>query len=223
MTNKPVALIIGMGPGLSLALAARFAAGGYQVVGFGRNVVKLEKAVAEVCAAGSDVDMRSVDASDVSQLQSTIAATAGEFGPVQILIYNAYRMTPALPSQLAPHDAMADFNVNVVAPLAAAQAVLPAMLKQGKGSIVFTGGGLALDPTGWLDAASLAIGKAGIRSLAMTLNKELSPKGVHAGTVTIAGAIASGTPFSPARIADAYWEFVADALQAKPAELIFGG
>ena len=223
MSKKPVALIIGMGPGLSLALARRFAAGGYHVVGFGRNIAKLEKSVLEMRADGLDVDLRSVDASDIDRLQSAIAATADEFGPVQILIYNAYRMTAALPSQLAPLDAMSDLNVNVVAPLAATQAVLPAMLKQGKGSIVFTGGGLALDPTGWLEAASLAIGKAGIRSLAMTLNKELSPKGIHAGTVTIAGAIASGTLFSPERISDAYWAFAADASQAKPAELVYRG
>jgi len=97
------------------------------------------------------------------------------------------------------------------------------MLKQGNGTIVFTGGGLALDPTGWLEASSLAIGKAGVRSLAMTLNKELAPKGVHVGTITIAGAIDADKSFSPERIADAYWAFFADVSNTKPAELIFRG
>lgn len=223
MAKKPVALVVGMGPGLSLAITRRFAAGGYHVVGFGRDVSKSQQAVAEMRSEGLTVDLRAVDASNSVQLSAAIAAIAADIGPVQVLIYNAYRMTSALPSQLAPNEAIADFNVNVAAALAASQAALPAMLKEGKGSIVFTGGGLALDPTGWLEAASLAIGKAGLRSLAMSLNKELSPTGVHVGTVTIAGAIVPGTSFSPERIADAYWAFVMDASKAKPAEQVFRG
>lgn len=223
MTEKPVALIIGMGPGLSLALARRFSVGGYNVVGFARDVAKSENPVAALRANGLAVHLKAVDAGDLIQLTSAITATVNDFGPVQVLIFNAYRMTMALPSQLAPRDVAADFNVNIIAALAAAQAVLPSMLQRKKGSIVFTGGGLALDPTGWLEASSLAIGKAGIRSLAMSLNKELSPKGVHVGTVTIAGTIAPDTSFSPERIADAYWAFAADASQAKPAELIYRG
>ena len=69
---------------------------------------------------------------------------------------------------------------------------------------VIVGGGLALDPTGWLAAASLAIGKAGLRSLAQTLHKELAPEGIHVATVTIAGQIQPGTTYDPDRIADRF-------------------
>jgi NAD(P)-dependent dehydrogenase (short-subunit alcohol dehydrogenase family) len=223
MSTKPVALIIGVGPGLSQALVRRFAAGGYQVVGFGRDPSKSKTAVAQMTSEGLAVELKAVDAGEIVRLQSAIADTEAQHGAIGVLIYNAYRATLALPSQLDPAEAIADFNVNVAAPLAAARAVLPAMLTQGHGSIVFTGGGLSLDPTGWLQAASLAIGKAAIRSLAITLNKELSPEGIHVGTVTIAGQIQPGTRFSPERIADAYWDFVADAAAARPAELIFRG
>ena len=56
------------------------------------------------------------------------------------------------------------------------------MRAAGRGSILLTGGGLALDPTGWLPAASLAVGKAGLRSLAFSMHKELAPEGIHVGT-----------------------------------------
>jgi NAD(P)-dependent dehydrogenase (short-subunit alcohol dehydrogenase family) len=79
------------------------------------------------------------------------------------------------------------------------------MRKTGRGTILFTGGGLALDPSGWLPAASLAIGKAGLRSLALTLHAELAPIGIHAATVTIAGQIQPGTAFAPESIAEAFW------------------
>jgi NAD(P)-dependent dehydrogenase (short-subunit alcohol dehydrogenase family) len=52
--------------------------------------------------------------------------------------------------------------------------------------------------------ASLAIGKAGIRSLALSLAKELAPEGIHVATVTICGFIQSGTAFAPDRLADRY-------------------
>ena len=88
-------------------------------------------------------------------------------------------------------------RVNVAAAFAATQTVMAGMRQRGHGTVLFTGGGLALDPTGWLDASSLAIGKAGLRSLALTLNTELAPSRVHVGTVTIAGMIRPGTAFAP--------------------------
>jgi NAD(P)-dependent dehydrogenase (short-subunit alcohol dehydrogenase family) len=163
--------------------------------------------------------LRAADASD----PATIAAALPE--PVAVLIHNAYRatMAEAGPSSLAVRDLVADFTVNVAGALAAAQEVLPGMRQAGRGSILFTGGGLALDPTGWLPAASLAVGKAGLRSLAQALHAELAPAGIHAGTVTVAGMIAPGTAFDPARIAEAFWSLHQDPPGAFRAELIFQG
>ena len=112
---------------------------------------------------------------------------------------------------------------SVTGALAAANAVLPGMVERGRGAVLFTGGGLALDPTGWLQAASLAVGKAGLRSLALSLNKELAPKGVHVGTVTVAGAIQPGTPFAPERVAEAFWRVREDQGGTRPAEVVFKG
>ena len=82
-----------------------------------------------------------------------------------------------------------------------------------------------LDATGWLPAASLAIGKAGIRSLALTLHAELAPSGIHAGTITItiAGQIQTGTAFDPARIAQAFWDLHADRPGSFRGELVYRG
>lgn len=208
--RQPVCVVLGYGPGLGAALAVRFAAGGFRVVGLARDPARHG-------AAG--VEMRAADAAD----PATIAAALPE--PVEVLIHNAYRATMAAPgpSALAVADLAGDFAVNVGGALAATQAVLPGMRAAGRGSLLFTGGGLALDPTGWLPAASLAIGKAGLRSLAQTLHAELAPAGIHAGTVTVAGMIAPGTEFDPARIAEAFWSLHQDPPGAFRAELIFQG
>jgi short-subunit dehydrogenase len=76
------------------------------------------------------------------------------------------------------------------------------MKARGHGTILFTGGGWALKP--WDGAASPSIGKSGIRSLAYTLAQELGGSGIHVGTVTIAGQVATGTHFDPDKIAEAY-------------------
>lgn len=112
----------------------------------------------------------------------------------------------------------ADFRVCVVGALIAARALAPAMVAEGRGTLLFTGGGFALYPSS--SAPSLSIGKAGLRSLALMLAEELRPQGLKVATITIAGSIAEGTPFAPSRIAAAF--MAAHHFQTKP-ELLFDG
>jgi len=220
--RKPVALIIGMGRGLSAALAMRFAQGGFAIAGFARNPDASAELAATMAERGHQVVLRAVDASDAGSLTQAIAAIEAELGPVEVLIYNAYRATIGLPSEVPVDQVVEDFRVNVAGALAAIHAVLPGMRQRGKGSILLTGGGLALDPTGWLPAASLAIGKAGIRNFAQTLHKELSETGIRVATVTITGQIAPQTAFDPYLIAQTYWQ-LHDAAGPLPVEVIFTG
>lgn len=222
-STRPVALIIGMGPGLSAALAQRFAAGGYAIAGFARSPEKSAALAASMAEAGHKLDLRSVDAGDFSALASAVRAVEAQLGPVEVLVYNAYSATPALPSEIPLGALMADFRVNVGGALAAVQAVLPGMQTRGRGSLLLTGGGLALDPTPWLPAASLAVGKAGIRSLARSLHKELEGTPIRVGTVTITGQILPGTPLAPDILAQHFWDLHAASEQGPepgPVEVI---
>ncbi len=218
----PVAVMIGMGPGLSAALAERFAAGGYIVAGVARNPDKSADLAAKIAARGQRLMLWAADAGDFAALGSVIKTLEIDLGPVEVLIYNAYRATYAMPSQVPVEELIADTRVNVGGALAAVQAVLPGMQARGRGTILLTGGGLAIDPTGWLPAASLAVGKAGVRSLALTLNKELADTGIRVSTVTIAGTIAPGTDFAPELIAEAYWQLHKTTGKI-PAEQVFAG
>jgi NAD(P)-dependent dehydrogenase (short-subunit alcohol dehydrogenase family) len=223
MTNPPVTVIVGIGPGLALALAERFASAGHRVVGLGRKPRKVAGALAALRERGLKVETRTADAGDFAGMRSVIAAIERNAGAIDVLIYNAYRASYASPSALEPEAAIEDFRVNVGGALVAAQAVLPGMRKRARGSILFTGGGLALDPTGWLDASSLAIGKAGLRSLAFTLNRELATTGVYVGTVTVAGMIMPGTSLAPEKIADVFWELHEASASQRPAERVVSG
>ena len=109
------AVIVGIGPGLGTALARRFAAQDFAVTGLARDPSKM--------AATGDVTLRAADAADPAAMSAAI--TQG--GPVDVLIYNAYRATMAQggPSSLDPAAFIEDFRVNVAGALTAVQAVLP--------------------------------------------------------------------------------------------------
>lgn len=223
MPQPPVTVVVGMGPGLGLAIAERFATAGHRVVGLGRVPRKVTGSVAALHERGLAVELRTADASDAERLRTVIEGIEREAGPVEVIVYNAYRASFAPPSRMRPDDVVADFRVNLLGALAAAQAVLPGMRQRGRGTILFTGGGLALDPTAWLDAASLAVGKAALRNLAYSMNAELAPAGIHVGTVTVDGMIQPGTSLAPEKVAEVFWEMYQASGTTRPAERVYSG
>jgi short-subunit dehydrogenase len=124
-------------------------------------------------------------------------------GRPSVLVYNASAGRAGRPTSLSERSLVSDFRINAVAPLWCVQEVLDGMMEAGRGTILLTGGGLALAPQA--DLASLSIGKAAIRSLAFSLAQELEPAGIHVATVTICGFVQEGTQFSPDSIAAEFW------------------
>ena len=219
MSSTPVCTIVGMGPGLSEALARRFAAGGYAIGMVARTPATLTRVAAALAAEGRRAHGEAADAGDAQALTAALARIHAVLGDPDVLIYNVSTLRMATPSRLAPAELAADLAVNVTGALVAAQAVLPAMRARGRGRLLFTGGGTALAP--WVDAAALGVGKAAIRNLALAFAGELAPEGIHAATVTICGAITPGTYFDPARIAETYWELAQDPPGALRAEVVY--
>ncbi|MEL6759349.1 MAG: SDR family NAD(P)-dependent oxidoreductase [Myxococcota bacterium] len=209
-------IIVGVGPGNGRAIAERFGREGYGLGLIARSQEKLRRHAKELTAAGFETAYHAADSRDLVALCRAITGLESELGVIDVLAFNAYGATPERPSSLAPEQLIDDLVVNAAAPLAAAQAVLPGMRKRKTGAIVFTGGGLALYPS--MQAPSLSIGKAAIRSLAFVLNEELKPAGVRAGTVTVAGLVGPDIPAST--VADAFWSLAQDRTGEMPAEIV---
>ncbi len=201
MTDKTL-ILVGMGPGLSAALARRFAADGYKLGVIARSQERLASQAEALRAGGATVATAAADAGQRGALGQAMATLTPELGAANVLVYNAYAAQMGPPSSLAPAALSADLAVNAAGALEAAQAVLPAMLRRGSGSILFTGGGLAHYPDP--HAASLSIGKAALRTLAQTLNAETQGSGVYAGTLTIAGYIGMTESLQPEPIAEQF-------------------
>lgn len=203
MMTPNLCIIVGAGPGVGQAVALRFGREGYQLALVARRAEVLATVVAELRSLGCAADGFAADAGDDAALCGALDLIRSRLGEPGVLVYNASAGALGVPSQVDPGRLVADLRVSVVGALVATQQVIPAMHVRGEGTILFTGGGLALNP--WPQAASLAIGKAGLRNLAYSLGAELEPLGIHVATVTIAGAVRQGTHFDPDLIADAYW------------------
>lgn len=214
-------VIVGMGPGVSAAVARRFAREGFAVAAVARRADALAREVDALKAAGIAATGYAADASDPASLAGAMARIVDAGGTPDVLVYNAagVRYTPL--NQLTAEQLDADLRISVGGALAATQAVLPAMRARDRGTLLYTGGGFAFEPMPAM--ASLGAGKAALRNLAFSLHTELKDTGVHAATVTICGMVKPGTAFDPDRIAEAYWTLHGQQRGAFERELQFRG
>ena len=215
-TKAPLTVIVGMGPGMGMALARRFGREGHRLGLLARRAGALQGLVDQLKSEGLDVHGHAVDASDPASLKKTLGAANPD-----VLIYNASIFREATPSQLDPEDLVSEFRAMAGGFLASVQAVLPAMKAKDKGTILLTGGGSALSP--FASGASLSVGKAAQRSLLLSLAQELGGTGLHAATVTICGMIQEGTAFDPQKLAEHFWQLHAQPKGAFEVERVIKG
>ncbi|MCE1228930.1 MAG: SDR family NAD(P)-dependent oxidoreductase, partial [Firmicutes bacterium] len=192
--------ILGMGPGIGLATARRFGREGFALALVARTEAEAQGFRATLegegcrvrCAWGADLgDEKAVE---------TLKPELADLSP-QALLYNASGGVDGLPSTLSRAALDASLQLNLHAPLICVQALLPRLRRS---TLLFTGGGLALEPKATQSALSL--GKSSLRTLALCLAEELEPLGHHVATVTVAGWVRPDTAFSPEAVAEVCWE-----------------
>jgi short-subunit dehydrogenase len=199
-------LLVGAGPGLGMAVARRFAAGGYRVTLVARSADGLRDLAGSLAGTGAAISTIAADAGDPDALGARMRELYLGDGVPGVIVYNAVMGAPdRLLSSSAAH-LQAAYSVDVIGAIIVAQGAAPAMRAAGSGTILVTGGGFADHPVPAL--ATVSLGKAALRSAATILGADLEPDGIRVATLTIAGQIAAGTSFDPERIAERYWEVV---------------
>jgi short-subunit dehydrogenase len=199
-------LLVGAGPGLGLAIARRFAVGGYRVTLVGRSLDRLADLVGGLSDTGAEIGAIEADAGDPDGLGARLAELYRGEGAPGVIVYNAVMGTPDQLMSASVAHLQAAYAVDVIGAIVVAQVAAPAMRAAGFGTMIVTGGGFADHPIPAL--ATISLGKAALRSAATMLAADLEPDGIRVATLTIAGQIAAGTAFDPERIADRYWEVV---------------
>lgn len=207
--NK-LCIVAGAGPGMGSAIARRFARERYDVALLARNAAAVETAAEALRTSGVRSIGVSVDLTDLADIARAFNHVRSTLGDANVLVYNAARWLEIAAMNIDPATFTAELSLSITGALACAQQVYPAMRAAGSGSLLFTGGGLALYPQHGSGVSSLTVGKAGLRALVLALQGELASESIRVGTVTIAGTVAAGTPFDPDRIAQAYWDLHAN-------------
>ncbi len=198
-----VCLVVGAGPGIGSAVAMAFAREGYGVALASRNPAKLQPHCADIRrATGRAARAYAADAGDEASLRQLFDTVTAELGAPEVVIYNAASAHKGRPTVVPPQQWLEDYRANVLGALICAQLAAGPMREQGHGTILFTGGGFAHEPSA--PYASLSSDKAALRNLTYTLAQELGAYGIHVATVTVYGFLQVGTHFDPQRIAATY-------------------
>jgi NAD(P)-dependent dehydrogenase (short-subunit alcohol dehydrogenase family) len=200
-------LSVGAGPGIGLATALRFAQAGYRVVLAARNTQRLESFAAAMSSSGHSAETALVDASDPVAVAALVASVGAE---LEVLHYNAGVLHYDKEGTLEPRpleaetftSLISDTNINITSALTAIQSAIPALSGRG-GTILLTGGGLGVQPSG--NFLTLSVGKAGIRAMAQALFEPLGQQGIHVATVTVGRLVSPDSP-QARDIAEAFWQ-----------------
>lgn len=202
--------IFGAGSGLGLATAQRFAREGFRVAMIGRRQAKLDALAAQV---DGETLTFATDVTDHDRLAKTVA----EIGDVEVMAFGATGMDEVLarPLELDTDALRFQLELRLVAPVAATQLVLPAMLARGSGALLYATGTSALEPMAML--SNISIAATGLRTYVHTLHAEASAKGIYAGLLVVGALVErseaqerfadAGLPtVHPDRLADAFWD-----------------
>ena len=195
--------IFAVGHGIGAALAKQY----------GRNrsdvalIARTDRVSAQVSDALAGEGVRAApfiaDAGDLASIDHVFSAIRDWGGETDVLIYNAAAMFPAMATELTPEKVMNEMMTNLGGAVASVRATIDSMKTLKTGTILLTGGGLAIEP--YPEWASLAAGKAALRAYGLALHKEAVFSGVHVAVIAICGIVETGGPFDPQRIAEIYW------------------
>jgi NAD(P)-dependent dehydrogenase (short-subunit alcohol dehydrogenase family) len=209
-------LVCGFGPGISTAVADKFAAEGFAVGLVARNRERLDAGVKALEAKGAKAAAFVTDLTDPKATAALAAQVKGKIGPISVVHWNAYggEAGDLLASEAS--DVRKVLDVAVVSPLALIQAALADMRASSDPAVLFTNGGLWVnDPK--VDAVGVQWGAMGLSLANAAKHKMIGllaaklKDSVYVGEVVVSG-IVKGTAFDqgnanvdPKTVADRFW------------------
>jgi len=196
---------------MGLSIGKVFGRHGFDIALISRSKKNLDALVAELGESGISSAGFPGDVSDRPSLTAALARAAGHFGGIDVLEFSPSARKTGIeavpPLEVSPENMQPHIDYYLYGGVAAVQAVLPAMLRAGRGTLLFAGGSSAIDPVPM--AGNICPAQAALRSWVLNLRTVLAPRGVHVCNVVI------GTTIFPARadgkahaddIAPLFWE-----------------
>ena len=178
-----IAVVTGAGSGVGQAIALRLAGAGWDVVLVGRRGEALQETVAQAGDAGSRMRAIPCDIGDRAAVESMAAQVLDRYGAVQVLVNAAGTNTPERSlAVLTPENYRRMLDTNLDGAYWCVQAFLPAMRRQGAGTIVniVSEAGLQASPKA---GPAYVISKFGLAGLTQAINAEERGHGIRATAI----------------------------------------
>jgi NAD(P)-dependent dehydrogenase (short-subunit alcohol dehydrogenase family) len=189
LENK-VVVISGVGPALGTTLARRCAEEGADLILAARTVERLEDVANQVTALGRRALAVGTDITDEAQVANLVSASIAEFGKVDVLINNAFRVPSMKPFAKTSFDHIRDtIELTVLGALRLIQGFTPA-LSEAKGSVVNVNSMVVRHSDPKQGAYKMA--KSALLAMSQSLASELGGDGIRVNSV-LPGYIWGGT------------------------------
>ncbi len=183
LKDRVAIITAGAGVGIGRAVAARFLEEGADVMLTDAHPRRTLETAAELSKEfGREVPCVVVDVAQRSQIEDAVAKTIARFGRIDILFNNAgiNKLEPVWECKDETWDLV--LNVCLRGTFWMMRAVLPHMMKQGKGAIVNMS-----SAAGWIAAsdgeAPYCAAKAGVMGLTRAASAEVARKGIRVNAI----------------------------------------
>jgi NADP-dependent 3-hydroxy acid dehydrogenase YdfG len=180
-----VAVVAGIGAGLGSALCRQLATQGYRVAGLARSPEAGQTLLDEL---GADHFLSlSCDVTDATAVDQAMSEVESKFGAADVYIHNAASLhhQPFLETDPAVFQQL--WSTQCLGAVHGSQRVLPAMLQQTRGALLFIGATASVKAGAHFSAFGVA--KFALRGLAQSLAREFGPQGIHVAHLLIDGVI----------------------------------
>lgn len=186
--NGKVAIITGASAGIGRATAKLFASEGARLVVAARRQAELDSLVAEIAAAGGVAVALAGDVTSEAYAQGLVELALAKFGRLDAAFNNAGTLGEMGPTSGVSEQGWTDaLSTNLTSAFLGAKHQIPAMLKTGVGSIIFTSTFVG-HSFSFPGVAAYAASKSGLIGLTQALAAEFGPQGIRVNAI-LPGAV----------------------------------
>ncbi len=176
-----VAIVTGGGKGIGEEICLGLSKEGAKIVIAEIDIDNSEKVIKKIQDNGSEAILVKTDVSDEASINNMVEKAIKHFGKIDILINNAgiRHIKKLLEHSKKDWDDM--ISVNLTAPYLSCKAVIPHMLKSGKGKIINFGSIASF--MGRPDRVGYVAAKSGVLGLTRALAVDLTGKNINVNTI----------------------------------------